>query len=137
MSTAFEDAWQSGSALDDHFGEGFVITPTLAPTTTTRVDVNAPPSRDLAAGDPLPFIGILRTTPVERFPDSRGHAASDAQQFGAGVDVIEFASFALLPYRPKQRDVITRISDGARYEIASVGDEVFGRVRLKITARRG
>lgn len=137
MSTVFDDAWQNGGVLDDHFGEEFTIMQVAAPTPTTRIDVNAPAvPLDPVTNPPTTFIGVFRTIPAERYPESRGHAASDAQLVSSGVVAVEYQTDAL-PFVPKLRDIIIRTSTGSVYEIADAGDELFGRRRFKLTARRG
>ena len=55
MPSAFDDAWQDGAVLDDHFGEEFVI----VPPTVVPADVNAP-ARPMIIGIAMLIPGMPR-----------------------------------------------------------------------------
>lgn len=132
MPSPFENAWQGGAALDSHFGEAFLHFPVARNSPQAPIDVNAPAQLD---GLSFAFTGVFRTTPVERFPDSRGHATSDSRQFTSGLVAVEFPVSALLE-RPRRGDVIVRARTGIVYEVSDSGEEMHGRLRVKLTARR-
>jgi hypothetical protein len=117
--------------MDDHFGEEFVLFPVVRNTPLIPIDVNAPAH---VAGAEFPFTGIFRDAPAVRSPDSRGHAASDSQSFSSGMVAVEFQKSAL-PLKPKRKDVIKRSGTGVLYEVSDAGEELHGRLRVKLTAR--
>ena len=131
MPSAFDDAWQAGAVLDDHFGEDFVLVPRQAPQRENgRFDVNA--RAVVPGGVAYPFVGLFQAEPVNRLPSSRGHASSDASGISAGLIHVEYA-VAALAVEPKPNDMIQRPATGTTYLVADVGRPVNGRRRLRLT----
>jgi hypothetical protein len=117
----------AGATIDVPLEEPFTIQRAAAPPAD-------PNGRKTPSGSPVPFSAVYSEPDVQRFPDARGHASSDAREFGAGKPRIDFPT-ASLPFRPVDTDLITRVATGVRYAISHVGGNGFTRTVLTLTAQ--
>lgn len=119
----------AGATIDGVFEEAFTIQPTSPPPSGDR------DARRIPNGPAVPFLAVFSEEHVQRFPDARGHASSDAQQFGAGKTRVDFTT-AALGFRPALNDVVTRAATSTLYLVADVGGNGFTRTCLVLTAAR-
>ncbi|HWL06730.1 MAG TPA: hypothetical protein VNQ99_17640 [Xanthobacteraceae bacterium] len=125
---AARDAKLSG-AIDNAFGEAL----TLAGRRQVA-DVNLPRDED---PDRLPMlvVGTFDDATGTIYPNARGYASDHAYQRAASKPIATIDD-ALLTWQPRDGDLLTRVFNGAVYEIARVQPDGYGRTVLTLTAKK-
>lgn len=116
----------AGATIDGVLEESFTIVRRVSPSG----DVNA---RRSSQGGPVSFQAVYSDRQVQRYPESRGHASSDAREFGGGLPKVDFPTTSLT-FRPALDDLVTRVATGETFVISDVGSNGFTRTMLALTA---
>lgn len=128
MSLFAAAAATAGALHATVFGETIMVTPMMKPDRNGR----SVPDTDRAE---VTCVGIWDETPTDVFPHARDYKDASSHQISAGTIVVTIEK-AVLPYEPKQGDVVTRLSSGERGVVANASDEGVSDWTLTLSAKK-
>lgn len=119
-----------GGAIDKAFGESFTFLPFAS---SDDVDLPAIPDVSRLQFD---VIGVWDEPAKVQIPHARGSIQDDnAHGWAASLPSVSVQD-VLMPWRPRMRDRVRRLSDGSRYEISQPLPDGNGRTVFMLTSKQ-